>query len=270
MRYSPQHVRTTRDPVSIVSSLVIALLSFVVIFGSALFGMFVRHFLPEHHLRDDTRDTVKLGAGLIATLAALVLGLLVGSAKSSFDSVNAGITQAAVRVILMDRTLARYGPEAHDAREQLRRGFAASIEAAWPDQKTGVSGLTAIERSNAIETLQETIEKLRPASELQRSLHARLRELADDMAHARWLVVEQQRIGLPTILLVVLVLWLAILYGTFGLFAPRNATVIVVLLVCALSAAASLFLILELNRPLEGMIKASRAPMVNALEQLGR
>src|SRR5215467_14567919 len=114
VRYSPQHVRTTRDPVSIVSSLVIALLSFVVIFGSALFGMFVRRFLPEHHLHDDTRDTVKLGAGLIAALAP---GLLVGSAKSSFDSVNAGITQAAVRVILMDRTLARYGPEAHDARE---------------------------------------------------------------------------------------------------------------------------------------------------------
>ena len=211
MHYSPQHARAT----VIVNSLVVALLSFVVIFGSALFGGFVRRYLPEHHLRDDTRDTVKLGAGLIATLAALVLGLLVGSAKSSFDSVNAGITQAAVRVILMDRTLARYGPEAREAREQLRRGVAASIEAAWPDQKTGVSGLTAIERSNAIETLQETIEKLRPASELQRSLHARLRELADDMAHARWLVVEQQRIGLPTILLVVLVLWLAILYGTF-------------------------------------------------------
>jgi len=127
-----------------------------------------------------------------------------------------------------------------------------------------------MERSTAIETLQEMLEKLQPSTELQRSLHARLLELANDMAHARWLVVEQQRVGLPTALLVVLVLWLAILYGTFGLFAPRNATVIVVLLVCALSASASLFLILELNRPLEGMIKASRAPMVNALEQLGR
>ena len=93
------------------SSLAVALLSFVVIFGCALLGMFVRRFLPDYYLREDTRDTVKLGAGLIATLAALVLGLLVGSAKSSFDSVNAGITQAAVRVILMDRTLARYGPE---------------------------------------------------------------------------------------------------------------------------------------------------------------
>jgi len=253
-----------------VSSLVVALLSFVVIFGSALLGMFVRRFLPEHHLREDTRDTVKLGAGLIATLAALVLGLLVGSAKSSFDSVNAGITQAAVRVILMDKVLARYGPEAREAREQLRRGFAASIQEAWPDQKTGVSGLTAIERSNAIELLQEQLEGLRPASDLQRALYARLLELAYEMSQARWLVVEQQHVGLPAILLVVLVLWLAILYGTFGLFAPRNATVIVVLLVCALSASASLFLILELNRPLEGMIKASRAPMVNALQQLGR
>ena len=213
------------------SSLAVALLSFVVIFGSALLGMFVRRFLPEHHLREDTRDTVKLGAGLIATLAALVLGLLVGSAKSSFDSVNAGITQAAVRVILMDRTLARYGLEAQDAREQLRRGSPRRSRPRGPIRKPAFPASRPSSDPNAIETLQETIEKLRPASELQRSLHARLRELADDMAHARWLVVEQQRIGLPTILLVVLVLWLAILYGTFGLFAARNATVIVVLLV---------------------------------------
>src|SRR5262250_151136 len=163
LRYSPQHARAVRGPASVVSSLAVALLSFVVIFGSALLGMFVRRFLPEHHLREDTRDTVKLGAG---------------------------ITQSAVRIILMDGTLARYGPEAGEAREQLRRGVAASIEEAWPDQKTGVSGLTAIERSNAVEALQERIETLRPASELQRSLHARLQELADEMAHTLWLVVE--------------------------------------------------------------------------------
>ena len=252
------------------TALAVSSLSFVVIFGSALLGMLVRRFLPEHHLRDDSKDTVKLGAGLIATLAALVLGLLVGSAKSSYDAVNAAMTQAAARVILLDRTLARYGPEAKDAREELRRGFAASIEAAWPNEKTGVSGLTAIERSNAIETLQARLEALQPATEVQRSLHLRALEIANDMAHGRWLVVEQQQVGLPTVLLVVLVLWLSILYATFGLFAPRNATVIAVLLVCAFAAAASLFLILELNHPLQGTIKVSRAPMIKALEQLGQ
>jgi hypothetical protein len=249
---------------------IVALISFAVIFGSTMLGMVVRRLLPEHHLRDDSKDTVKLGAGLIATLAALVLGLLVGSAKSSFDAVNAGITQAAAKAIVLDRALARYGPEAKDAREQLRRSVAGVIEMIWPDQRTGVSGLTALERANGLETLQDKVQALQPASDSQRALLSRALDLTNDVGQARWLLIEQQHVGLPTALLVVLVLWLAILYASFGLFAPRNATVILVLFVCALSASASLFLILELNSPLEGTIKVSSAPMVKALELLGR
>ena len=252
------------------SASLVGLISFAVIFGSAMLGMLIRRCLPEHHLRDDSKDTVKLGAGLIATLAALVLGLLVGSAKSSFDSVNAGLTQNAARVILLDRVLARYGPEAREAREQLRRGVAASIELMWPDQKTGLSGLTAVERSRALEEFQEKLHALQPASDSQRSALARALDLTSEMVQARWLLIEERQVGLPVALLVVLVLWLAILYGSFGLFAPRNATVILVLFVCALSASAALFLIVEMNSPLDGIIKVSRGPMVKALEQIGR
>ena len=252
------------------SAFLVGLISFAVIFGSTMLGMLIRRCLPEHHLRDDSKDTVKLGAGLIATLAALVLGLLVGSAKSSFDAVNAGLTQSASKIIVLDRVLAGYGPEAKDAREQLRRGVAASIEMVWPDQKTGLSGLTAVERSTALEALQDKLRALEPASDSQRAAQSRALDITNDMVEARWLLIEQQQVGLPVALLVVLVSWLAILYGSFGLFAPRNATVILVLFVCALSASAALFLIVEMNSPLDGIIKVSRGPMVKALEQIGR
>src|SRR5208337_3434258 len=136
------------------SSTNIALISAGCIFGGVLLGLLLRSLLPDHHLSNDSKDTVKLGAGMIATLSALVLGLLVSSAKSSFDTVSAEITQGGTKIILLDRVLANYGPETKAVREQLRRVVAAGIETIWPEVKTGVSALTGFERMNGMETVQ--------------------------------------------------------------------------------------------------------------------
>src|SRR6516165_1391537 len=102
------------------SSLVTSLIVFAVVFGGALVGMALRRILPEHHLSQDTKDVVKLGMGLIGTIAALVLGLLIASAKSSYDTQKNGLAQMAANVLLLDRILAHYGPETKGCRDQLR------------------------------------------------------------------------------------------------------------------------------------------------------
>ena len=107
------------------NSLTIAFISAGCIFGGVLLGMLLRSRLPDHHLSSDSKDTVKLGAGMIATLSALILGLLVSSAKGTFDTMNAEITLGASKIVLLDRVLANYGPVSRDAREQLRRSVAA-------------------------------------------------------------------------------------------------------------------------------------------------
>src|SRR2546430_12499922 len=117
-----------------ISSLTIGLISAGYIIGRALFGLLLHGLLPEHHLRDTSKDTVKVVAGMIATLAALVLGLLVGSAKSSFDATSTAITQSGAKIILLDRVLAAYGPESKHGRDQLRRAVAAGIEMFWPEE----------------------------------------------------------------------------------------------------------------------------------------
>src|ERR1051325_67359 len=132
------------------SSFVIGLICAGTIFAGALLGMAIARRLPSHHLSKEMQDLVKLSAGTIATLTALVLGLLVSSAKSSFDGINTGIVQGSAKFILLDRTLARYGPEAKAVREQLKRVVAAGIEMVWPTEKTGISALTAFERANGI------------------------------------------------------------------------------------------------------------------------
>jgi hypothetical protein len=252
------------------SSIGIALISAGCIFGGVLLGMFLKSRLPEHHLSNDSKDTVKLGAGMLATLSALILGLLVSSAKGTFDTMNAEIMQASAKIIYLDRVLANYGPETKAAREQLRQVVAARIQTIWPGNKNEVSGLTAFEHANSLETFQLQLRQITPANDLQRQMFQQAQQLCSEMQQARWLVIEQTQTALPTPFLVVVLFWLTALHMSFGLFAPRNATVIAVLLLCAVSVSGAIFLILEMSHPLSGFIKVSSAPMLKALEHLGQ
>ena len=248
----------------------IFLISAGCIFGGAVLGLLLSGLLPEPHLRDNSRDTVKVVAGMIATLAALVLGLLISSAKSSFDAIDTAITQSGAKIILLDRALANYGPETKDIREHLRSTVVAGIEMFWPGEKAEGAGLAGFERATAMEDLQAKIRQLTPATDLQRQLLAQAEQLSGDMLEARWLLIAQAQRTLPMAFLVVLLFWLTMLHISFGLLATRNATVITVLLISALSVSGAIFIILEMNHPLQGMIKVSSAPMRKALEHLGK
>ena len=251
------------------SSQTIFLISSGCIFGGALLGLLLHGLLPEPHLRDASKDTVKVGAGMIATLSALVLGLLVGSAKNTFDTAEAEMTQGSAKIILLDRLLADYGPETKAAREQLRRTVATQIEDLWPEEKTGAAGLAAFERTNGLEAVQMTLLKVVPTTDAQRQLFAAAQQICGDLRQTRWLLVEQTQSPIPIPFLVVLLFWLTVLHVSFGMLAPRNATVVAVLLICALSVSGAIFMILEMSHPLDGMIKVSSAPMRKALEHLG-
>jgi hypothetical protein len=248
----------------------IFLISAACIFGGALFGLMLSRLLPEGHLRDNSRDTVKVVTGLIATLAALVLGLLISSAKNTFDAVDTAITQNGARIILLDRAMANYGPETKDIREHLRGTVIAGIEMFWPGEKTEGAGMAGFERANAMEVLQAKIRQLTPATDLQRQLLSQAEKLSNEMLESRWLLVAQSQRSLPLTFVVVLLFWLTMLHISFGLLAARNATVITVLLISALSVSGAMFIILEMDHPLHGMIKVSSAPLRKALEHLGK
>jgi hypothetical protein len=235
-----------------------------------LLGLLLRGLLPDYHLRDESKDTIKLGAGMIATVSALVLGLLVASAKNAFDTTEEEITQRAAKIIFLDRLLADYGPETKDTREQLRRTVAASIEMLWPNEQTGASGLSAYERMNGMQVTQMTLLKVTPTTDAQRQLFATAQQIITDLRQSRWLLIQRGQRAIPIPFLVVLLFWLTTLHVSFGLFAPRNATVISVLLISALSVSGAIFIILDMTHPLQGVIKVSSGPMRTALEDLGQ
>jgi hypothetical protein len=251
-------------------SLMIAVVSLVCIFGGALLGRVLQRLLPDHHMTGKSEDAVKVGAATIATMAALVLGLLVGSAKSNLDAANSAVTLGSAKIILLDRTLAHYGPETQPVREQLRATVVAGIAMMWPEERGRQSGLQAFEGANNMERVLARLNELKPKDELQQAQRSQAVQLASDLLLVRWQLIEQEAAPLPMPFLVVLLFWVAMLYTSYGLLAPRNATVAVVQFIGALSVAGAIFLILEMNRPLDGIIKVSSAPMVKALQFLDK
>jgi hypothetical protein len=248
----------------------IGLIVLICVFSGALLGMFLLTVVPPHQLTEPSRDVVKLVTGVIATLAALVLGLLIASAKNSFDRVNEGYRDSLAKVVLLDRALAQYGPETKGLRELLRTSLAAWIEQRFPKDQSQTLTLKSAKVQATIEGLQQPLRALSPQSDAQRSIQSRALELSDAIAQVLWLGIEHQQNPIPTPLLAMLVFWLAVMFASFGLLAPRNAVTITVLFVGALSLSASISLLEALNNPLGSFIAISRGPADATLSQLGQ
>ena len=248
----------------------ISSIAFACVVGATLVGLFLHDILPKDHLSDDSKDTVKLGMGMVATLAALILGLLIGFATNSFNNMRSEIQQTAANIILLDRAMANYGAETKEIRDLLRLATRARIESIWSEGDFEPSRFESADAVAASEAIQGKIRELLPSTDAQRWLQSRALSLSNEIAQTRWLLIAQAGSSIPPVLLAVLVFWVAIIFLSFGLFAPRNATVLAALLVCALSVSGSIFLLLELNSPFDGAIRISSAPMRDALTRLGR
>lgn len=252
------------------SALVLGGIAFVCVFGGSIIGLLFRHTLPDHHLSGDSKDTVRMGAGLIATLSALVLGLLISSAKDSFDEMSSAITQGSATLVMLDRTMVHYGPQTQPIRQMLRSSIIEQIKRVWPEQTTEIDEV-AFEKSPIIaEVIMVKLMELTPQNDSQRIYQSEAMQLCKEILKMRWLTIERTQISLPPAFHVVLLFWLTILFGSIGLFAPANKTVLTVLIVCSISIGGAIFLIEEMNQPLSGLVKISSAPLIKAVELMGK
>jgi hypothetical protein len=240
-------------------------IAFAFIFAGALLGMLLRAILPEPHLSTDARDVVRLGAGLIATISALVLSLLIASAQSSFETQGTQVKQMTAKIILLDNLLARSGPEAEAARILLRRTVPTLIDRLWRENSSDAAKAAPFEASAEADALFENIQELSSRNDAQRALQAQAMQITIDLAQTRVLMFAQTDKAIPMPFLAVLIFWLTIIFASFGLVARPNASVIAALFIFALSASAAIFLILELSHPFTGLMRISSAPLSNAL-----
>jgi hypothetical protein len=252
------------------NSTLISLLAFGCTFCAALMAIFIKNRLPAHHLEGDSRELVKLVLGLIATMTALVLSLLISSAHSAYDAQESELQQLGVHLYQVDRILAHFGPEAVEERALLRRILAADIARTWPNDGEGAATYLSLSAQQEAERLFDGIASLSPKTDLQRFGQSRALQLLASAGETQRLLVTQARGSLSWPFLFVLVSWLTVLFFGFGIFARFNAMVIVSLVVGSLSVAGAIFLILEMNQPYAGWMQVSSAPLRDALAQMGR
>jgi hypothetical protein len=197
-----------------------------------------------------------------------VLGLLIASANSTYETQSSQVQQLTANIVLLDRTLAQYGPETDLARNLLRRGVASMADRIWRENGSDSGKVAPFEASAASLLLYDEILKLSPRNDTQRSLQTRALDTVQDLGKTRLLLFAEARMAIPVPFLVVLISWLAIIFASFSLFADSNSTTIVALSIFALSASAAIFLILELSQPFTGLMTISSEPLRNALATL--
>ena len=242
-------------------------------FGLALVGLslgsFLQRMLPEGHLSSDSKEVVKLSMGVVATLAALVLGLLVASAKSTYDARESEINQITANVILLDTLLAKYGEGAQAARVSLRKAVPPIANRIWSEAQSAQLRSTPFQGATAEgEIFYQRVQEFQPSNDIQRGLKERAIQVTTDLMQERFLLFSHLGSSIPIPFLAVLLLWMVVLFAGFSLMAPSNATTLASLMICALSVSGAIFLILELNEPFSGLMVIPSEPLRNALPAL--
>ena len=245
-----------------------ALIVFSCLVGAVLLGRGLRRMLPQEHLSADSRDVIKLAIGLVATMSALVLGLLVSSAKGSYDTERSEVIQMAAKVAFLDRVLTVYGPEAAEARVRFHDAVKQAVQQIWPEEARQPAQLAP--NTQAGNVVYGVVQALSPHDDAQRKLKEQAISVGIDIGQLRSLLAAQSVPSISTPMLIVLVLWLAIIFLGFSTLAPPNVTAIFALVVSAVAVSGAIFLILELDQPFGGVIRISSEPMVNALSQIAK
>ena len=249
------------------SSGLVFLITFASIALGGVVGMLVRIHLPDAALAD-SKEVVRLGAGLMGTVAALVLGLMIASAKNSYDTQTANVRQLTANLILLDELLEQYGPETKVARGMIRQAAAITAQRVW-QENVSAKGPAGFSPSVAASQFFYAIETLSPANDLQRSIKPRVVEATTELAKIRLLMFVHVDNPLPAPLLIIVILWLAVIFASFTLFVQPNVVVAMASLVYALLVSSALFLIVDMSQPFSGVMKISNEPLQHLLPPLG-
>jgi hypothetical protein len=250
------------------SATAIGLIVAAFVFAGGILGTQLHHLLPAKHLSKETRDVVMLVTGMLSVLASLVLGLLIATAKSSYDAKGASVRTLAADMVLLDETLRDYGDDALNARRLLRDYATNLLHDVWPE---GSANAYLIENDEAFKSLEgawEAIRSLKANGERERRLVDDALAASTALLRQRWLLVEESGPSVRAFVIAILVSWIVAIFVSFGMNAPRNLTVYAALLICAFAMGSAIFLILELDRPFEGLLQISSQPVVKALANM--
>jgi len=251
------------------NSIAVSSIVFASIFASGLAGMILRRAIPEDRLGSSEKEVARLVTGLMTTMAAIVLGMLVSSAKASYDGRTNEVAEISSQVITIDRMLSKYGTETAELRGHFRLLVEAGVHRIWPAQTPVQVDLKP--RDDEGEILVDELRVLTPKNNAEAEVKAQILRMIADLRQTQWLLfLKSKRSAIPIPLLLVVVTWLALIYFSFGLFTTPSSTIVVTLAFGALAVSTAVLIILELYSPFRGVLRISSDPILEALSQMGR
>ena len=245
----------------------IFLISFVALTAGVALGMILRNRLPKQHL-DAAKEVVRLGAGFLATLSAVLISLMITSAKSSYDTQDAQFRRLAAYLVETDQLLVQYGPETIQIRILMRQAVPAAIDRIWREERSA-SQDSAFTAASLAEQINGAIALLSPANDAQRALKRRIEEASAEIARTRLLMFADGGAAIPIPFLLILIFWLAVVFASYSLYVEPGRIVIAALLVFALSISSALFLVADLSQPFIGLMQLPKEQLRHMLGPLG-
>ncbi|TIQ33543.1 MAG: DUF4239 domain-containing protein [Mesorhizobium sp.] len=239
---------------------------FACLAGAALVSLMVHERFPAHHRQDDTSAVVRLAANLFVVMSSLVLGLMINSAKNTFEAIDGNVHAFATDLILLDRTLRQYGPETDSARQSLTAYVQRVVDTSAADNDTTVVPNKLSEL--LLNQVGDILAGLTPADAKQTAAQQAATQQLRKVIEQRWILAEQSEGAIPAPLIALLVAWLTLIFASFGFRAPRNATVVCTCLISGALVAAAIYLIMDMDTPFSGPIQVSPAPLQRALAEL--
>jgi hypothetical protein len=247
--------------------LTISLIVLLVILAAVFVGFLARQRLPPQHLSDESKNSVSVSMAVVATLSALVLGLLISNANNSFNAVGGQVTAMSAEILRLDQILGWYGPETANARGLLRHYAELKSVDLFPDDSTDVR-LNDQSTYKVLLQLEDALTSIQPANARDQWLIGQATTLAGKIGDTRWQLAQQIGQGTPKAFVALLVFWLALLFASFGLVAPQNLLTVATLTLCAVAVAGAIGMVLELEEGFEGLVHVSPQPMRQAVYQL--
>ena len=251
------------------SYLYVCAIAFLAMFGGALIGILAARVLPGDQLSRESAAVVKLAAAVVVSLTSLVLALMLSAANSSFSANAAIVKKLGSDLIHLDHLLRSYGPDANEARASLRAYTIGKNEELF--SASAVPATSNRQTADLLDGLLGAILSLSPADRRQTLLAAQAQTITANIYAERWLLWENPGTTVPIQFLFVLIFWLLLIFLSFGLFAPLNATVVTSFFLTSLAVTGALLMILELGDPMhQSLLRVSSEPMRRALDEIGR
>jgi Protein of unknown function (DUF4239) len=245
----------------------IFLISFVAIMAGIAAGMYLRRHVDLDRLGPATKEVIRPGASYLATLSAVLISLMIASAKSSYDSQDAHFRTLAAYLVETDQLLAQYGPETTEIRILMRQAVPAAVDRIWREKRSAVQD-SAFTAASLAEQVNSAVATLRPANDAQRALKKRIEEASAEIARTRVLMFADSEAAILTPFLLILIFWLAVVFASYSLFVQPSRVVLAAFLVFALSISSALFLVADLSQPFVGLMQIPKEQLRHTLAPL--